>query len=135
MLRSRCLACDRDPMDLPTHQGDAMRLSSNYLPRAAVVAFVAANLTLACRDNLPTQPQQLTGPLRPAFSTYDASTRTLGVSLNVGPSRWVGTEYRTVSASVSGGNGTYYYEWYVQSCYPDYCDDQYLYDYGWGVSS
>jgi hypothetical protein len=67
-------------------------------------------------------------------SVYDSSTRTLGVTLS-GTQRFTAETNRTVSASVVGGNGTYYYEWYQQDCYGGDCDQQSLYDAGWGMSS
>jgi hypothetical protein len=70
----------------------------------------------------------------PLFSVYDPSTRTLGLTMAAGP-RFTQDTYRTVKASITGGNGTYYYQWYQQPCYDTYCLDQYLNGAGWGLDS
>lgn len=105
--------------------------------RLGVVSSIAAIVTAlaACQADSPTTfTRSLTPNESPRFSTYDPSTRTLGLNLSAGP-RFTGDTYRTARVSVIGGNGTYYYEWYQQPCFGTWCADQYLNGAGWGLDS
>ena len=54
----------------------------------------------------------------PAFSVADPNTATLGVTVS-GPNKYTErtTGYHTYRASVTGGVGPYYFDWYAEYCY------------------
>jgi hypothetical protein len=98
-------------------------------------------LLASCQSDSPSSPVSRPTLGKAAFSLYDAPSRTLGVNLSAG-GRYTGTQYRTATATVTGGSGTYYYQWYQQACYASSqyggeppCGPQDLFGYGWGSSS
>jgi hypothetical protein len=93
------------------------------LPSVSIVALLVA----ACADSGvgPTRDASPT-PLRQAsFSTYDASTQTLGVAIG-GPPHVDEPGTYTYWANVSGGTGPYTYQWFYSYCQNDIyeCSDQ-----------
>lgn len=76
-------------------------------------------------------PEAHGGPL---LTTYDSSTRQLGVSVVSNVNKF-GTEGGyTVHSSVTGGSGPYMYVWYLSRSWDEGGDFQF-YDSGWGKDS
>ena len=101
---------------------------------ATLLVVVGLSGTTACQTDLATTPDAARLQPTARLTTYDASTRTLGVTIG-NTYRFTADTYRTLTSSLVGGNGTYYYKWFIQPCFGTYCDDQYLWDEGWGMSS
>lgn len=100
-----------------------------------IIGTLAFVTLVACQNDPPTSLRK--GPRldpSPRLSVYDPSTRTLGSGISAG-GRFTAETFRTARVSVTGGNGSYYYEWYQQPCYGTYCVDQFLNDAGWGLDS
>jgi hypothetical protein len=99
-----------------------------------LIAPTVVLVILACQGENATAPVRMQSPENPSFTVYDAPTRTMGVSISAG-GRFYTDTYRSATVSITGGNGTNYIEWYEQTCFGTWCDEQYLHDAGWGLTS
>jgi hypothetical protein len=88
--------------------------------------FAAAAAVLLAACDAPTGAPAARADGSAPSATWNTSTDSLGVSFAY-PVALGGGMYR-VTATVTGGNGNYEYNWYTRACYDDgYCDRQYMF--------
>ncbi len=107
------------------------------MARTAYIATLAASFGLAlaagCVDSTPVSPRRAIGPATagPLKTIEDDGSQLLGVQI-IGLGRVPINTMELYSASVQGGQGPYYYDWFQSDCPEDGCSPLLPLGGGWG---